>query len=115
MHLPARSRVGLATGVVLAALLLAPLLGPGYVLVRDMNFVPRIPLGGQLLGLDGVPRGVPSELVVALSSRVLPTGWLQDLILIALVVGGAWGAARLAPTGSRVGAAAAATSYGWSP
>ena len=58
-----RSRAGLATGAGLALLLLAPLLGPGYVLVRDMAFVPRIPLGSQLLGLDGVPRGVPSELV----------------------------------------------------
>jgi hypothetical protein len=101
-------------GVALAALLLTPLLGPGYVLVRDMVFVPRIPLGGQLLGLDGVPRGVPSELLVALASRVVATGWLQDAILLAIVVGGAWGAARLVPTTSRAAAVAAATTYGWS-
>jgi hypothetical protein len=113
--LRARSRVGLLTGALLAVLLLAPALGPGYVLVRDMVFVPRVPLGGQLLGLDGVPRGVPSELLVALASRVVATGWLQDLLLLALVVGGAWGAARLAPTTSRAGALAAATAYGWSP
>jgi hypothetical protein len=110
-----RSRTGLAVGAVLAALLLLPLLGPGYVLVRDMAFVPRTPLGGQLLGLDGVPRGVPSELLIALASRVVATGWLQDVVLVGLVVGGAWGAARLAPTTSRVGAALAAASYGWSP
>ena len=113
--LGARSRAGLLTGAGLAALLLAPVLGPGYVLVRDMVFVPRTPLGTHLLGLDGVPRGVPSELVVALLSRVVPTGWLQDLVLVAIVVGGAWGAARLAPTTSRVAAVAAATAYGWSP
>jgi hypothetical protein len=110
-----RSRAGFATGVLLALLLLAPLLGPGYVLVRDMAFVPRTPLGGQLLGLDGVPRGVPSELVIALLSRVVATGWLQDFVLVALVVGAAWGAARLAPVQGVVPAAAAAATYGWSP
>ena len=110
-----RSRAGFATGVLLALLLLAPLLGPGYVLVRDMAFVPRTPVGGQLLGLDGVPRGVPSELVVALLSRVIATGWLQDLLIVGLVVGAAWGAARLAPVQGIVPAAAAAATYGWSP
>jgi hypothetical protein len=114
LDLRERSRAGLATGIALAVLLLAPLLGPGYVLIRDMAFVPRTPLGGQLLGLDGVPRGVPSELFVAVASRVIATGWLQDLVLVGLVVGGAWGAARLAPTRSRAGAVAAATTYGWS-
>ena len=99
----------------LAALLLTPVLGPGYVLVRDMVFVPRVPLGGQLLGVDGVPRGVPSELLVALATRVVAAGWLQDVVLLALVIGGAWGAARLAPTSSRAGTVAAATVYGWSP
>jgi hypothetical protein len=110
-----RSRLGLLVGLVLGALLLAPLFGPGYVLVRDMVFVPRAPLGRQLLGIDGVPRGTPSDLLVAVGSRVLPGGWLQDLVLLAIVVGGAWGAARLAPTASRSGAVAAATAYGWSP
>lgn len=110
-----RSRAGLLTGLGLALLLLAPLLGPGYVLVRDMVFVPRMPLGAQLLGVDVVPRGVPSEAVVALVGRVTPVAWLQDLVLIALVVGGAWGAARLAPTTSRAGSVAAAAAYGWSP
>lgn len=110
-----RSRAGLLTGLALALLLLTPLLGPGYVLVRDMVFVPRTPLGGQLLGAGVVPRGVPSEAVVALAGRVVPVGWFQDLVLIALVVGGAWGAARLAPTTSLVGSVSAATAYGWSP
>lgn len=109
-----RSQHGLLVGVSLSLLLLAPLLGPGYVVVRDMVFVPRTPLGGQLLGLNGVPRGVPSELVVALLTRVVATGWFQDLVLVSLVVFAAWGAARLAPTTSSAGACAAATAYGWS-
>ncbi|MCW2598998.1 MAG: hypothetical protein JWM02_827 [Frankiales bacterium] len=109
-----RSRLGLTVGAGLAVLLLGPLLGPGYVLVRDMVFVPRMPLGRQLLGLDGVPRAVPSDLLVALASRVVAAGWLQDLVLVAIVVCGAWGAGRLVPTASRAGALAAATTYGWS-
>jgi hypothetical protein len=36
-------------------------------------------------------------------------------VLVAIVVGGAWGAARLAPTRSPWAAAAAAAAYGWSP
>ena len=115
LELRLRSRLGLLVGLALAALLLAPLLGPGYVLVRDMVFVPDAPLGRQLLGVDGVPRGTPSDLLVAVGSRVLPGGWLQDLVLLAIVVAGAWGAARLAPTASRAGTVAAATAYGWSP
>jgi hypothetical protein len=110
-----RSRLGLAVGVLLALLLLLPLLGPGYVLVRDMVFVPRMPLGRQLLGLDAVPRGTPSDLIVALGGRVVPPGWLQDGVLFTLVAAGAWGAGRLAPTTRRAGVLAAATSYGWSP
>ena len=111
---PETSRWGALVGVVLALLLLAPLLGPGFVLVRDMVFVPEQPLTRSLLGVDGVPRAVPSDLVVALASRLVPAAWLQDLVLVAVVVGGAWGAARLAPTTSRAGCLAAATAYGWS-
>lgn len=114
LPLAVRSRLGLAAGAVLALALLAPLLGPGFVLVRDMVFVPRLPLTDRLLGLDGVPRAVPSDALVALASTVVPGGWLQDLVLVATVVGGAWGAARLAPTDSRAGVLAAATAYGWS-
>lgn len=108
------SRAGLLTGVALAALLLAPVVGPGFVLVRDMVFVPRIPLTRTLLGVTGVPRAVPSDLVVALLSRVLTGGWLQDVILVAVVVCGAWGAARLVPSGRPSQAVVAAAGYGWS-
>lgn len=108
------SRAGLLTGAALALLLLAPVLGPGFVLVRDMVFVPRPPLTAGLLGVDGVPRAVPSDLAVALLSRVVPGGWLQDLVLVAVVVAGAWGAARLVPSGRSGPAVVAATAYGWS-
>ncbi len=110
----ASSRAGLASGVVLALLLLMPLLGPGYVLAFDMVFVPRMPLDGRLLGLDGIPRAVPSDLVIALASRVVPGGWVQDGVLVGLVVAAAWGAARLVPSTSTTAAVVAATTYGWS-
>ncbi len=109
-----RTRCGLLAGVVLAALLLTPLLGPSYVLVRDMSFVPDPPITPVVLGLQGVPRAVPSDLVVALLSHVVPAGWLQDLVLVAIVVGATTGAARLVPATTRAGVLAAATTYGWS-
>ncbi|MDP3712259.1 MAG: hypothetical protein Q8R60_07230 [Mycobacteriales bacterium] len=108
------SRLGLLAGVALALLLLAPLLGADHVLVRDMVFVPRQPLTSALLGLDGVPRAVPSDLLVALAGRVVPTGWLQDLVLVGIVVTAAWGAARLVPSTAPVAALTAATAYAWS-
>ena len=65
--------------VALAALLiLAPLLVPGYVLSYDMVFVPRPALTRELLGLGtSVARAVPSDLLVALSGRLLPVDWVQ--------------------------------------
>lgn len=107
--------MGFLLGLGLAFLLLAPLLGRGVVLSRDMVFVDGIPLRGQLLGLHGVPRAVPSDLVVALGSRVLGAGVLQDAVLAALVVTAAWGATRLARTRSTLAACAAGTAYGWAP
>ncbi len=109
-----RSLAGLGLGGLLAVVLLAPVLGRGVVLVRDMVFVPHIPLGRQLLGLGGVPRAVPSDLLVALGTRVVPVGWLQDVVLVGVVLLGTWGAVRLAPTTSLAGALAAGTVYGWS-
>jgi hypothetical protein len=84
------------------------------VLVYDMVFVPRTQLTGELLGLgSAVARAVPSDLLVALGSRALPADVLQKLVLVAIFVGGGWGAARLAPALTAVGGAAAATLYVW--
>jgi hypothetical protein len=110
----ASSRAGLATGGALALLLLTPLLGPGYVLSFDMVFVPHMPLTGRLLGLDGIPRAVPSDLFVALASKLVPGGWVQDVVLVGIVVFAAWGAARLVPSTRTTAAVVAATTYGWS-
>src|SRR6266498_2268207 len=111
---PPRSRAGLWAAVALAALALAPLLARGYVLAYDMVFVPRIPLGRDLLGLGtSVARAVPSDLLVALASRVAPAELVQKLILVGIFVFGGWGAARLAPVATAAGGAAAAGLFIW--
>ena len=111
-----RSRVVTGAFVLLFALLiLLPVLGPGYVLTYDMVFVPRQPLTGDLLGLGwATPRAVPSDLVVALASHVVAGQVVQKLILLALVVGAGWGAARLCPCGG-IAPAATALAYVWTP
>jgi hypothetical protein len=109
------SQAGLAAGLGCALLQLWPVLGRGYVLVRDMVFVPRLPLDAHVLGLDGVPRAVPSDLLVALASRVLPGSAVQDLILVAIIALAGWGAARLATDGRVSVAVAAAVLYSWNP
>lgn len=79
-----------------------------------MVFVPRIPLSRDLLGLGtSVARAVPSDLLVALASRVAPADVVQKLILAAIFVAGGWGAARLAPVATAAGGAAAASLFVW--
>jgi hypothetical protein len=111
MRLP----VGLVVGLCSALLQLAPVLGSGYVLARDMVFVPRLPLTGALLGRDGVPRAVPSDLLVALLSRIVPGGVVQDVVLVAIIALAGWGVARLVPSESAWAQAAAAALYTWNP
>src|SRR5580704_4082931 len=109
------SEAGLAVGVLAALVQLGPVLGRGYVLTRDMVFVPKLPFDAHLLGVDSVPRAVPSDLLVALASRVLPGDMVEDLILIAIIAVGGWGAARLASRDRVVVAVAAAAMFSWNP
>ena len=54
-----------------------------------MVFVPRVPLGRELLGLGtSVARAVPSDLLVAVASRVVPAELVQKLILAGIFVFG---------------------------
>jgi hypothetical protein len=109
-----RSRVPLLLVGLATLLVLAPLLGPGYVLSYDMVFVPRIPFTRELLGLGtSVARAVPSDLLVAVASRALPADLVQKLVLAGILAGAGWGAARLAPTASAAGQAAAGLLYTW--
>ena len=55
----------LALGI--ALVVTGPALGPGFVLLRDMVFVPRQDLDLDALGLSGgLPRAVPVDAVTAL-------------------------------------------------
>jgi hypothetical protein len=93
---------------------LAPVLGRGYALSYDMVFVPRPPITAAVLGTDGsVPRAVPTDLVVALLSRLLPGALVQQALLLAVFVLAGWGVARLLP--GRIAGAAGALAYLWNP
>ncbi|HEY6707766.1 MAG TPA: hypothetical protein VJB61_09250 [Actinomycetota bacterium] len=108
--------VGLVVGGVLALLALGPLLGREYVLSYDMVFVPRLELTRGLLGLDAaVPRAVPADLLVALTSRLVPADLIQKVVLAGVFIGAAAGAARLIPSRSLAARAGAATLYAWNP
>jgi hypothetical protein len=103
-----------------ALLVVGPALGPGFVLLRDMVFVPRQDLDLDALGLSGgLPRAVPIDAVMAVLTAVVPGDLLQKAVLLGLVYAAVLGAARLVPPDGegRRGAAAAVAGlvYGWSP
>ncbi|MGH3739034.1 MAG: hypothetical protein ACRDT6_26065, partial [Micromonosporaceae bacterium] len=103
-----------ALACALALGILAPVLGRGFVLVYDMSFVPRQPLLPESLGLGtGAPRAVPADALVALLTTVIPGDILQQLILLAIVVAGALGVARLVPSESLLVRGTAAVAYTW--
>ena len=83
--------MGHATTLVAAAaphelvLALGPGLRRGFLLSYDMVFVPRMPFSAALPGLDP-PRAVPSDLVIAIASRIMPADIAQKLVLLAIFV-----------------------------
>lgn len=96
-------------------LVLGPSLRPGYVLRYDMVFAPDPPVGRDAVGLGSqLPRAVPSDLVVALASHVLPGDTVQTLVLLGLLIAAGLGAARLAG-GPATCRTAAALAYLWTP
>lgn len=114
------SRDGLVVAVwslVLALVAFAPLLlSRGVALRGDMVFVPRQPLKGAWLGLDGwVAGAVPADFLVALGSVIAPGDILQKLALVFIVVLAGTGAGALLSDLSLVARLAAATFYVWNP
>lgn len=74
-----------------------PLLGPGYLLLRDAVSTPRSYLSDSALGLGGTaPRAVPQDFAIAALSAVVDGGVVVKAFLIAALALGGWGAARLA-------------------
>jgi hypothetical protein len=102
----------------LALLVLGPALGRGFLLVRDMVWVPDLALGADALGLgSGLPRAVPSDALVGVLDELVPGMLLQKLVLVLALTAGGVGAARLlerdrepAPLVVRL---VAVTVYGW--
>ena len=84
-----------ACALLLALLVVAPLLRPGYLLLRDAVSTPRSYLSDTALGLTSAPRATPQDFAVALASSLVDGG----IVVKALLVLGLWlaglGAARL--------------------
>ena len=103
-----------AVGLGLGLLALGPGLRRGFLLSYDMLFVPREPFPAALPGL-APPRAVPSDLVVATMSRILPADILQKLVLLAIFVLACSGAAALLAREPLLARLAAGIFYAWNP
>jgi hypothetical protein len=99
----------------LTALVLGPLVRPGYVLRADMVFTPRQPFVPDTVGLGtAVPRAVPVDAVVTALTMVVDGAVVQRAALAAALLLAGVGAARLVPGGAPA-ALLAATFAIWNP
>ena len=87
------SRPGYA--LALALLMVAPLISPGYLLLRDAVSTPRSYLSDSALGLMSAPRATPQDFAVALASHAIDGGIVVKALLIAGLWLAGWGASRL--------------------
>lgn len=77
-------------------LVAAPLLSPGYLLLRDAASTPTSYLTDSALGLMSAPRATPQDFAVALASHCIDGGIVvKALLTLGLFLAG-WGAGRLA-------------------
>ncbi|MCW2551039.1 MAG: hypothetical protein JWR78_820 [Mycobacterium sp.] len=109
-----------AYALALSLAVTAPLLAPGYLLLRDAVSTPRSYLTDAALGLtEAAPRALPQDFAVALASHVVDGGMVVKLLLIAGLWLAGWGAARLAavviPASGLSGQFVAATLAVWNP
>ncbi|MCW2513672.1 MAG: hypothetical protein JWR11_2714 [Mycobacterium sp.] len=109
-----------AYALALSLAVTAPLLAPGYLLLRDAVSTPRAYLTDAALGLtQAAPRALPQDFAVALASHVVDGGVVVKLLLIAGLWFAGWGAARLAaavvPAAGLPGQLVAATLAVWNP
>ena len=104
----------------LALAVTAPLMGPGYLLIRDAVSTPRSYLSDGAIGLgEAAPRAVPQDFAVASLSAVVDGGIVVKTLLIAGLLLAGWGAGRLAgallPEAGTPGQLVAATVAVWNP
>jgi hypothetical protein len=111
------SRPGYA--LALALLVVAPLMGPGYLLLRDAVSTPRSYLSDSALGLASAPRATPQDFAVALASRCVDGGIVVKALLVVGLWLAGWGAARLVamvlPEAGASGQLVAITLAIWNP
>lgn len=85
-----------AYSLLLTLLITAPLLRPGYLLLRDAVSTPRSYPTDAALGLgDAAPRAVPQDGLLAALSTVIDGGLLVKIILLAALWAAGYGAAVL--------------------
>ena len=122
--IPARQRARLflapAYALVLALLVTAPLLAPGYLLLRDAVSTPRSYLSDSALGLsEAAPRALPQDFAVALATALVDGGEVVKVLLVTGLFLAGWGAARLAamvmPEAGLAGQFVAVTIAVWNP
>ena len=104
----------------LSLVVTAPLLAPGYLLLRDAVSTPRSYLSDAALGLsEAAPRALPQDFAVALASTVIDGGLAVKVLLVIGLWFAGWGAARLAaavlPDSGVAGQCVAATLAIWNP
>jgi hypothetical protein len=116
----ARSFITPAYALALALLVTAPLLAPGYLLLRDAVSTPRPYLSDSALGLsEAAPRALPQDFAVALATDLVDGGAVVKALLVAGLFLAGWGAARLAaavvPEAGLAGQFVAVTIAVWNP
>jgi len=108
-----------AYSLVLALVVVGPLLGPGYLLLRDAVTTPRSYPTDSALGLgDAAPRAVPQDWLLAMLTHVVDGGVVVKAILVCALWAAGCGAAALARRLLGVGLApqlVAATVAVWNP
>ncbi|MEU8895441.1 hypothetical protein [Nocardia sp. NPDC048505] len=88
----------------MTALIAGPLLGPGYLLLRDAVSTPRSYPTDSALGLgDAAPRAVPQDALLAALSPIVDGGVLVKAILLLALWAAGYGAAVLAREVLRAG------------
>jgi hypothetical protein len=108
------------TSVALALVIVAPIFGPGYLLIRDMVSTPRSFPTDSALGLaDSAPRAVPQDWLMAVTSSVLDGGIVVKALTFAALVLAGVGYGRLArrtlPAAGAPGMLTAAVITVWNP